>query len=241
MDIAKIRKKAQAKEKKDKAEKMPVTVELTEKGREEQPQDMPRESLGSTEEVRDEFSPEASGEKADEQVDKTQPKEETRSEEKQEDILELLTFSLSEEEFAFRVSEVEEIIRYQKITRVPAVPDYVLGITSLRGKVMPVIGLKIRLGLEKNPMSDDHTDAEMVTKSGADSNKKIVIVSGSKGLIGAAVDKVIGVVRFPDTKMLEPPAHLTDAELRFIEGVVIFEKRFISIIRLENTMDIEVS
>lgn len=154
-------------------------------------------------------------------------------------IAELLTFSLAKEEFAFKVSEVEEIIRFQRITLVPTMPAYVSGITSLRGKIIPVIDLRTRLALK-----DD--DGEVVTRPEANADGliegkgKIIVLAGPLGLIGAIIDKVLGVVRLPEDVILEPPAHLTEDETRFIEGVVIVEKRFISIIRSEDALNIEV-
>jgi purine-binding chemotaxis protein CheW len=148
--------------------------------------------------------------------------------------LELLTFSLANEEFAFRVSEVEEIIRFQRITRVPTMPDYVRGITSLRGKVIPIIELKVRLALK----GGDDTLREAEERRG---DRKILILSGPRGFIGATIDKVLGVMRFPADAVLDPPAHLTEDELLYIEGVVILEKRFISIVRAGDALDIELT
>ena len=72
---------------------------------------------------------------------------------RQTGIIELLTFQLAAEEFAFRISEVEEILTPQQITMVPKAPDYILGITSVRGKVMPVLDLKKRLSIKDNGAS----------------------------------------------------------------------------------------
>lgn len=154
-------------------------------------------------------------------------------------IAELLTFSLAKEEFAFKVSEVEEIIRFQRITLVPTMPAYVAGITSLRGKIIPVIDLRTRLALK-----DDGEAAVSLPQADADGliegTGKIIVLSGPLGLIGVIIDKILGVVRLPDDVILEPPAHLTEDETKFIEGVVIVEKRFISIIRSADALNIEV-
>jgi chemotaxis signal transduction protein len=88
-------------------------------------------------------------------------------------------------------------------------PDFVLGITSLRGKIIPVIDLKKRLGLRKSSISNDYANEGLDLKSETKANEKILIVSGPNGLIGASIDRVIGVVRLPVSNMLEPPAHLT--------------------------------
>lgn len=141
------------------------------------------------------------------------------------DIIEILTFSLLKEEFAFRVSQLEEILRPQKITMVPKMPDYIMGITSLRGKIIPVVDLKTKLSLTDKPSDVNHRG-------------KILIIKGPKGPIGAAVDKVIGVVRIAKSEIVPPPSHLTEAEHKFIEGVTMVDKRFISIIQMEEAVKI---
>jgi len=142
---------------------------------------------------------------------------------KAEEVVEILTFSLLKEEFAFSISNLEEILKYQRITTVPNVPKYILGITSLRGKVIPVIDLKLKLSLTGTP-SDDAGKG------------KILIVRGPKGPIGVAVDKVIGVVRIPMSDILPPPSHLSEGEVKFIDGIAVVDKRFVSIINMPATM-----
>jgi purine-binding chemotaxis protein CheW len=142
---------------------------------------------------------------------------------KADEIVEILTFRLMKEEFAFRISHLKEILRYQRITTVPKVPEYVLGITSLRGKVIPVIDLRLKLSLT-DKLSD------------YGSAGKILIVKGPKGPIGATVDKVTGVVRIAKSEILPPPSHLSENELKFVEGVALVDKRFVSIINMEETL-----
>ncbi|MFZ3138848.1 MAG: chemotaxis protein CheW [Thermodesulfovibrionales bacterium] len=143
--------------------------------------------------------------------------------EKEEEIIEILTFSLLKEEFAFRVSQLAEILRSQWITRVPNVPDYVLGITSLRGKIIPVIDLKLRLSLTSG-------SSDIIRKG------KILIINGAKGPVGTAVDKVIGVARVAKSDILPPPSHLSEKELKFIDGIAVVDKRFVSVINMEEAI-----
>ena len=147
------------------------------------------------------------------------------SEERKDNIIKILTFSLLREEFAFRVSQIEEILRPQRITMVPKMPDYVLGITSLRGKIIPVIDLKKRLFL-KSGHSEENVKG------------KIVVIKGSQGPIGIAIDMVMSVIRLSEAEILPPPSHLSENELKFIEGVAILNKHFISIIRMEEAIKI---
>lgn len=138
-------------------------------------------------------------------------------------VVELLTFTLDREEYAFRVGDLQEIIRPQRITRIPKSEAYLLGITSLRGKIIPVIDLKKMLSL-------DGKTGEEVTK------QKIAIVKGPKGPIGALIDRVAGVIRPSVSQIVESPAHLPETEMKFIEGVAIVEGRFISILRIEEAI-----
>lgn len=151
--------------------------------------------------------------------------------------VELLTFSIGKEEFAFEVGEVEEIIRLQKMTKVPTIQNYVIGITSLRGKIIPVLDLKARLNLKHTGEAPEYGTEE---NPGGSRESKILIIEGPKGFIGATIDRVLGVVSVPKNRVLEPPAHLNEAEIKYIRGIVILEKRFISVLRAEDTMNIEI-
>jgi len=62
---------------------------------------------------------------------------------------------------------------------------------------------------------------------------KILILKGPKGSIGVLVDDVIGVLRIAKKDLQPPPTHLTEKEMKYIEGVAIMDKRFISIINME--------
>lgn len=230
MDIAKIRKKAKGQE----AEKRPEAPAV------------PRASEGgAAPPAADEAAvvpapeaPEETGEVAAGPVEVGEPPALPKTEvtEEGEVQIELLTFRLATEEFAFRVEEVEEIIRLQKITKVPTMPSYMVGITSLRGKIIPVIDLKARLNLGKlSPEAVEGAHAGQERTAG-----KILIIAGPEGFIGAVIDRVMGVVRISRHEVLEPPAHLTEAEKKFIEGIVILDKRFISVVRSGDTMDIEI-
>jgi purine-binding chemotaxis protein CheW len=232
MDIAKIRKKALSKEA---AERDKPVEKLQEK-----PVPVPAEDEKEPVAVEEcEAPPEEISENAAAGGDEVLPDildTDGVSSEDAVEMVELLTFSLSNEEYAFRVPEVEEVIRSQLIAFVPTMPGYVLGITSLRGKIIPVIDLKTRLNLQEKYLAGDSPEAEV--KSGQE--KKILIIDGPKGLIGATIDKVIGVVRLPLSEILQPPGHLDENGLKFIEGIVVLKKRFISIIHSGAAMDIEI-
>src|SRR5271156_2509811 len=64
-------------------------------------------------------------------------------------LLQIVTFQVDSEVFALDILKVHEIIRFQPLTRVPNLPSYVEGVLNLRGKVIPVVGLRQRIGLER--------------------------------------------------------------------------------------------
>jgi len=165
--------------------------------------------------------------------EKPQYKEKKESEngdetDRTDEVIEILTFKLFKEEFAFRISQLKEILRYQRITKVPKMPDYVIGITSLRGKVIPVIDLRTKIL--------PHDKAAEI-----DEKRKILIIKGPKGMIGAVIDKLVGVMHIAKADILPPPSHLSEEQLKFIEGIAVLEKRFISIINMEEAITINLN
>jgi purine-binding chemotaxis protein CheW len=226
MDIAKIRKKLKEKDiKSQQSIADDKTVEEHE-ATSLKPEEKKSERITPETDINQEATA-AGNEKIKVEKEKTTGRviEDKIEEDKTGDVIEILTFSLLKEEYAFRISQLEEIRRYQRITLVPKMPNYVLGITSLRGKVIPVIDLKTKLSLKDKP-------------SGIDQRGKILIIKGPKGPIGVAVDKIIGVIRIAKNEILPPPSHLTEKEIKFIEGIAVVDKRFISIIHMEETINI---
>lgn len=234
MDISKIRKKAFAKNAEKKSEEKAPVSGLPENEKKEPEGKLPEAEESS---VPLEESPDEETAGRDEGQGGILVTEEVTDENTVE-LFELLTFSLSHEEYAFRVTGVEEILSLQNITGVPTMPDYMLGITSLRGKIIPVIDLKTRLNLQGRHSGTQSSGDDPETETKETGKKKILIIEGPKGLIGAVIDRVIGVVRLPLSEMLHPPVHLDENELKFIEGIVVLEKRFISIIYSDAVMDI---
>jgi purine-binding chemotaxis protein CheW len=226
MDIAKIRKKLkETKPDNQESTSEHETQEGTEKERVER-NERPSEDH-TDEKTTDNEKAKTRDEKGEgKTVEESEVKRQEVEETKTDDVIEILTFSLLKEEFAFKISQLAEIVRPQRITVVPQLPKYVLGVTSLRGKVIPVLDLKLKLSL---------TDKS----SESNGKEKILIIKGLKGPIGATIDKVIGVVRVARNEIVPPPSHLTEAELKFIEGIAVVDKRFISIVNMEEAVAID--
>jgi purine-binding chemotaxis protein CheW len=109
-----------------------------------------------------------------------------------EELLQLVGFRVGGEEFGIDILRVQEIIRAQQLTRVPNSPEFMEGVMNLRGKIIPVIALRKRFGLEEAP---------------PDKQNRIVVVEIQGTVLGFIVDTVSEVLRIPaDT--VEPPPRL---------------------------------
>ncbi|HEU5401203.1 MAG TPA: chemotaxis protein CheW [Terriglobales bacterium] len=136
------------------------------------------------------------------------------------ELLQLVSFHVGEEEFGLDILRVQEIIRIQPLTRVPNLPDYIDGVFNLRGKVIPVIALRKRLGIEQQA---------------ADKQTRIVVVDVHDETLGFVVDSVSEVLRI-HTGTVEPAPRLGKNERNYISGVSKLESRLLLLIDLEELM-----
>jgi len=135
--------------------------------------------------------------------------------------LQLVGFQLGAEEFGLDILRVQEIIRTQQLTRVPNLPDYIDGVINLRGKVIPVIKLRRRLGFEN---------------SDTDKDTRIVVVDVHGQTIGFVVDAVSQVIRM-SSDVVEPTPRLGRIERDYVRGVGKIDDRLLLLIDLDKLMD----
>ena len=136
-------------------------------------------------------------------------------------LLQLVSFSVAAEEYGLDILRVQEIIRTQQLTRVPNLPDYVEGVINLRGKVIPVVALRRRLGLEA---------------VAADKNTRIVVVDVHGQTLGFIVDAVSEVLRI-SADTVEPTPRIGSVEREYISGVGKLESRLLLMLDLEQLMN----
>ncbi|MBI5188563.1 MAG: chemotaxis protein CheW [Nitrospirae bacterium] len=117
----------------------------------------------------------------------------------------LVTFKLGRENYAVEIHEVEEIINMPEVTIVPQAPEFIEGVTSLRGEIIPLLNLGTRFGLRAK---------EKITHA------SVIIVGISGFNVGLIVDEVSEVLRVPKDNIVPPPPHLTTAEAEQLHGVV---------------------
>ena len=119
-----------------------------------------------------------------------------------------LTFNLGGEGYGLEILKVQEIIGMQTITKMPKTPDYVKGVINLRGKVIPVIDLRLKFGME----------AQEVTRETC-----IIMVQVEKAhtslIIGIMVDAVSEVLNIAENQIEAAPSLGTQVDTRFILGM----------------------
>ncbi|SMC97882.1 chemotaxis protein CheW [Sporomusa malonica] len=114
-----------------------------------------------------------------------------------------LTFSLGNEYYGLEISYVTEIIGIQPITEIPELPDYVKGIVNLRGKIVPVMDVRLRF---KKPFREYN-------------DRTCIIVIDIKDIsIGLIVDSVSEVLTIPDNNIVPPP-DMKAAQNKYIKGI----------------------
>lgn len=137
--------------------------------------------------------------------------------------LEILSFMLESEEYGVDIMSIREIIRPVPITIVPRVPDYILGIVSLRGRIIPVYDLRNRLKL---------TPVDRPRKP------RYIVLTTKFGLVGMVADTVTGVVRIPESAVDPPPSVINGEEGEFIRGLAKDGDRLIILLNAERIFTI---
>lgn len=124
------------------------------------------------------------------------------------DTAKYLTFQLDAEEFGVRIIKVREIVRMMTITRIPRMPEHVLGVVNLRGQVIPIVDLRTRFGLPKLAASDD---TRIIVAD--------VTVDGETSCAGLVVDRVKEVILISNDCIEKEPVKRNDDEQSFVVGL----------------------
>jgi purine-binding chemotaxis protein CheW len=143
------------------------------------------------------------------------------------ELLQLVTFVVGTEEFAVPILSVQEINRMMQITRVPQSPPFVEGVINLRGKIIPVVDLRKRFGMQ---IDADNAD-----------NRIIVVEVGGR-VIGFTVDRVNEVLRIQSSIVEPPPSMVCGIDSEYVQGVGKLEDRLLILLdlgRLFNAGDLE--
>jgi len=138
-------------------------------------------------------------------------------------IRQLVTFKIENDEFGVDILKVQEINRMMNITRIPNAPDFVEGVINLRGKIIPIVDLRKKLGFQAKEY---------------DKSTRIIVVELEGIVLGFIVDSVSEVLRIPNSTIEPPPSIIKGIESEFIEGVGKLEDRLLILLELKKVFTI---
>ena len=133
-------------------------------------------------------------------------------------ILQLVTFRLDNEEFGVDILKVQEINKMIDITRIPNAPPFVEGVINLRGKIIPIVDLRKRLGFDGRSF---------------DKSTRIIVVELDGTVLGFIVDSVSEVLRISANTVEPPPPLVSGIESEYIEGVGKLDNRLLILLELK--------
>lgn len=133
-----------------------------------------------------------------------------------------IVIKLGDEQYGINIKYIDNIVRMQRITRVPKVDDYLKGVINLRGEVIPVMSIRIKMGLEP----------DVETKS----TRIIILKLEHQGMIGVIVDEVKEVVTLDNDQIEKIAYDSKDEKDSFLSGVGKCEGGLISLLDLNSVL-----
>ncbi len=133
-------------------------------------------------------------------------------------------FQIDDQEYAFRIEQIQEIVILDQVTRTPQVPDYCEGVSNLRGSIIPIINLRMLFGLEPKP---------------ADGETRTIVVNVGDRTMGCMVDMVSQVIRIPEESIQPAPATVTADGAHYIVGFAKLDGRLVILLDIDELLNPE--
>lgn len=136
-----------------------------------------------------------------------------------------LTFALQNEDFGIPIQKVKEIIGIMDITNIPKTPQFIKGVINLRGKIIPVMDLRLKFGLDEK----EYTQRTCI----------IVVEIGppdSKRMMGIIVDSVSEVVNIQKGDIEPPPQYSSHSEIEYLFGIGKVKNKVILLLNIEQIL-----
>lgn len=137
------------------------------------------------------------------------------------DSLQIVSFKLDDDEYGVEITKVKEIILHEGVTKVPQMPDFIVGIINLRGNVIPVIDLRERFGLARSER-DDQT--------------RIMVTRMESRIVGMIVDSVSQVMKIPKSNIQPPPSTIAGLAGKYLQGIGKIDEKMIMLLDIERIM-----
>ncbi|HLO24866.1 MAG TPA: chemotaxis protein CheW [Geobacteraceae bacterium] len=140
-----------------------------------------------------------------------------------DEFQEFLCFRVSSEIYAINIMAIKEIIKPREVTEIPRAPEFVSGVLSLRGIIIPVFNMRKRLGLSAGERSG---------------RERIIVVKKGEEFMGIVVDEVTQVVRITATTIEKPPAVLDGIDRDFVSGIGRCNNQMLILLNQDKILDI---
>lgn len=134
--------------------------------------------------------------------------------------MQYIVVKLGAESYGIRINQVDNIVRMQRITRVPNSQDYYVGVINLRGEIVPVMSMRRRFGLAE----DEYTGTSRI----------IIIKAEEQSLVGLIVDEVREVVNLDANTIEKPSFKLSEEKAKFLSGIGKHADNLISLLDIES-------
>lgn len=134
---------------------------------------------------------------------------------------EYLTFRLGDEEYGVDIQKVQEIRSYEQPTRIPHAPAHIKGVVNLRGVIVPIVDLRLRLACD----SAEYTAFTVV-----------IVLAVAGRVVGAVVDSVSDVLDLPGDTIKPPPCLPGDGGREFITGIASAGERMLMLVDMETLL-----
>lgn len=138
-----------------------------------------------------------------------------------------LTFRIGQENYGLELAQTREIIEYGGITEVPLMPNFLRGVINLRGEVVPVIDLAVRLG--RKPIEIQKRTCIIVVELQNQEQNHV---------LGLLVDAVSEVVELEDSNIEDAPSFGANIRAEFIQGIAKRDENFIVLLDANNALSI---
>ena len=132
-----------------------------------------------------------------------------------------LVFTLGSEEYGIDILKVQEIRDYEAVTRIAHAPDFIKGVTNLRGIIVPIVDLRIKFRLE-NIQYNHHT--------------VVIILNIAERVVGILVDGVSDVLTLSRDEIKQPPEFGAALSAEYLSGLGTVEQRMLILIDIEKLM-----
>lgn len=137
-----------------------------------------------------------------------------------------LTFNLGDEHYGLEILRVQEIVGLLPVTRIPRLPELIAGVVNLRGRVIPVVDLRLAFGLPRTDMTDRTCIIVVRIERG----------DGTPAVIGTIVDEVSDVANLVGTDIEDTPEFGSSVDTSFIKGVARVDERVVLLLDIDRAL-----